>query len=66
MSRRDFERHNARDNARQRGSEDVRGRTPSGIVIGSSRPAMQQPDKATLRQQADAAWRQWSATRVSS
>ena len=60
------ERRNAIDRMRKFGSEGIRGGMPSGIIIGSTRPTMPQMTKADMRQQADAAWRTWSATRTSS
>ena len=65
MSRRtDHSRLNQRDHMRERGSESINGGMPSGITIRSSkhRPAL---TKATLRQQADEAFREWT-TRTSS
>jgi hypothetical protein len=61
------ERLNMRDRTRRVGTENIAGRgLPSGVVIASSQPTAPQPTKADMRQQADAAWRTWSATRVSS
>jgi hypothetical protein len=71
MTRYDHDRLDRRDRVRHRGFEDINGKLPTGLSWAFWRAARTLPkhpplpDKATLRAQADDAWRSWRAMAVS-